>query len=223
MYLAARRLFLLLALLVIASVLAVGCGGSSSDDAPKGDDAQAETADDDSSDDAEDADATEEDEDSDSEVAVDAGIAYEDAILPLVGQLKPLLERMDTTSDKLVAGSIDVARGAEAFGKQGATARQLAAKVRAVEIDDAYLKTANEHLATSIDSYADAMDVFTTFNDGMSEAQIQATFDEGMGHLGQMLTSLESWGSALEDDPDGRAFTRTGTKVVEIGEYIENL
>ena len=223
MHLAARRSFVLLALLALAAFLAVGCGGSD-DESSTSEKASAAKAEDDASDEAgESEEEKAEDEDSDSEAAVEAGIAYEDAILPLVNQLKPLLQRYDTTSDKLIEGSIDVASATEAFGTQATSATQLAAKVRAVQVDDEYLTDANEQLAVSFDRYAAAMKVMTTFNDGMSEAQIEQTFARATAELDEMFTALDTWSDALVEDPDGRAFTRTGTAFEEISAFVDSL
>jgi hypothetical protein len=220
MHSAARRFLVLLAVLAMAMFLAAGCGGSDSDSS-KGDDPKAESADDDSGDDSTDEDA--DDEDSASEVAVEAGIDYEDAILPIVNQLKPLLQRYDTTTDKLIDGSIDVSRATEAFGTQAATATGLAAKVRAVDVEDDHLADANEDLAVAFDKYASAMTVMTKFNDGMSETQIEQTMSRATSELDEMFSALDTWSDALVEDPEGRAFTRTGTAFTEISTFIDTL
>lgn len=220
---AARRLLTLLAVLALVTLVAAGCGGS--DESSSTDDsAKASQFDDDASDEsASDDEETAEDEDSEAEAAVEAGIAYEDATLPLVNQLKPLLQRYDTTTDKLIDGSIDVARATEAFGKQAATATGLAAKVRAVDVDDEHLTEANEQLAVAFDKYASAMTVMTGFNDSMSEAQIDQTMTRATAELEEMFSALDVWSDALVEDPEGRAFTRTGTAFTEISTFVDSL
>ena len=220
MHLAARRILLLLALLAITTFIAAGCGGSSDGDPKQSDDASSESSSDRSSDDEQ---AEAEDEDSESEIAVEAGIEYEDSILPLVNQLKPLLQRYDTTSDKLIAGSIDVSRAVQAFGKQSDSASAIAKQVRALDIDDDHLEEANEQLAVAFERYAAAMNVMTNFNDGMSEAQVEQTFARATSELDEMFTALDIWSDALVDDPEGRAFTRTGTAFTEISEFVDTL
>ncbi len=215
MHLAARRFLLLLALLSMVMFIAVGCGGS--DDSPSSDDANQAAQSDESSDDEA------EDEDSESEVAVEAGIAYEDSILPIVNQLKPLLQRYDTTSDKLIAGSIDTTRAVQAFGSQADTAFALAKRTRDLDIDDDYLEDANEQLALAFERYATAMNVMTNFNDGMSEAQVEQMMARATPELDEMFTALDTWSDALVEDPQGRAFTRTGTAFEQISTFVDTL
>lgn len=211
MHAAAPRFLLLLALLSMVTFVAAGCGGS--DDSAKDDDAKVATSEGE----------TEGAQDSDSESAVEAGIEYEDSILPIVGQLKPLLQRYDTTTDKLVAGTIDTTRAVQAFGTQADAAFALAQRVRDIDVDDEHLSDANEQLAVAFDRYAAAMNVMTNFNDGMSDAQIEQTMARATAELDEMFAALDTWSTALVEDPEGRAFTRTATAFTEISEFVDSL
>lgn len=211
MHSAALRFLLLLALLSMVTFVAAGCGGS--DDSGKDDDAKVATSEDE----------TGAAQDSDSEAAVDAGIEYEDSILPIVRQLKPLLQRYDTTTDKLVAGTIDTTRAVQAFGTQADAAFALAQRVRDIDVDDEHLSDANEQLAVAFDRYAAAMNVMTNFNDGMSDAQIEQTIARATAELDEMFAALDTWSTALVEDPEGRAFTRTATAFTEISAFVDSL
>lgn len=140
---------------------------------------------------------------------VSLGIDYEDAVVPVLRDFTPLIERLVSVSNKLSSGSIDLNRVAEGLSRQVTDMRALRARAARVRSEDAYLQRNHQQLVRAIDAYVDSLVALRALVKSTSQSQLASREKAYNAAVARADKALTAWGAGLDDDPEQRTFARS--------------